>query len=176
MKLERDYRTLFPTGEMNYEVFLEAYVPIEIDSLKSPLFKRVLLLTNEELHDLEELLVKLVETKKQNIELREAMTRAFREILKTHNEGEISKYQAGEKTPGEIFRMVTGISSETQLLQKYTIVELEDPRKVSDEEVDAIFFYIEGKLEKVRKIVNNSEYLFRTNEETYYWMPETMFP
>lgn len=176
MKLERDYRALFPTGEMNYEVFLEAYVPVEMDSLKLPLFKHVLLLTNEELHDLEELLVKLVEVKKQNTELRKAMTKTFREILKAHSKEEINKYQADTKTPGEIFKMVVGISSKTQILQKYTISELEDEKAVSDDEVDAIFFYIENKLEKVKRIANNSEYLFRTNEETYYWMPEIMFP
>ncbi len=176
MKLERDYRTLFPTGEMNYEVFLEAYVPIEIDSLTSPLFNNVLLLTDEELHELEELLASVVEIKMQSTELRKTMTKTFRAILKVHSKEEISKYQAGKKTTGEIFRAATGIFSATPLLQKYTISELEDRKKVSDDEIDAIFFYVESKLDQVKAIVNNPEYLFRTNEETYYWMPETMFP
>lgn len=159
--------------DMNYQLFAEGYAPIQVDRLEYPLFKFVLFLTDRELYDLETTLKKLV-IGGSSSELRENIINAYKKILTVHygnDTGNIS-----DKTLAQATESVTGLPSKSGLLNKYTLKDLEDRRKVSDDEIRDISDYIEDKLLSMKRIVGNPDYYFRSRDNTYYWVPQDVIP
>lgn len=170
-----DPATLRKIGEMDHQLFVEAYAPLQVDKLEYPIFKHVIFLTRQELNELERELEKLVDIGNTPSELRQEIINAYKQILIGYY-GTEAKQEIAKKTPAQVLEIVTGLPTASELLGKYTIAELEDRRKVSDEEIQDIFFYMEKKLLALQKVVGNPEYFFRSRDQTYYWVPQEVLP
>jgi len=153
----------------DYQLFVEVYAPMQIDQLEYPLFKHVLLLTDKELYDLElELSSLLIES------LRDQIIKIYKEIIKVHYGSDISF--SSQMTLGQAMAAITTLPATSELLNTYTLKDLEDPRKISDDELRDIKDYIENKLFDMRGIIGNPKYFFRSRDNTYYWVPLDVIP
>ncbi len=170
-----DPATLRKIRDMDYQLFVEAYAPLQVDKLEYPIFKHVIFLTRQEFNELEKELEKLVDVGNTPSELREEIINAYKQILIGYY-GTEAKQEIANKTPAEVLEIVTGLPTTSELLSKYTIAELEDRRKVSDEEIQDIFFYMDKKLQTMQKVVGNPDYFFRSRDQTYYWVPQEVLP
>ncbi len=170
-----DPATLRKIRDMDYQLFVEAYAPLQVDKLENPIFKHVIFLTRQEFNELEKELEKLVDIGNTPSELREEIINAYKQILIGYY-GTEAKQEIANKTPAEVLEIVTGLPTTSDLLGKYTISELEDRRKVSDEEIQDIFFYMDEKLRALKKVVGNPDYFFRSRDQTYYWVPQEVLP
>jgi len=119
--------------EMDYQLFVEAYAALQVDKLEDPVFKHVIFLTRQEFNELEKELKKLVDIGNTPSQLREEIINAYKQILIGYY-GTEAKQEIASKTPAEVLEIVTGLPTTSELLSKYTIAELEDRRKVSDED------------------------------------------
>jgi len=155
----------------NRQLFIEAYAPIQVDQLKHPLFKHVLLLTDKELYDLEHTLSFLLTPESS---LREDIIRVYKEIIKVHYGSDIS-FSSG-MTTRKAMKSVMELPATSALLNKYTLRNLEDPKKVSDDNIRDIFSYIGTKLSELKKVIGNPKYFFRMGDNTYYWVPLDVIP
>jgi|GEM_PF-1326424 len=156
--------------DMDFQLFVEAYAPMQVDRLEYPLFKHVLFLTDRELYGLETTLKKLVVPGSPS-ELRENIERAYREMITTHYGSDISK--VANMTLGEAMEAAVGLPSTSDLLNKYTLKDLE---KISNDEIRDINDYIEDKLIDMRGVIGNPKYYFRSRDNTYYWVPQNVVP
>ncbi len=161
---------------MDHQFFIESYAAMETEELDQPLFTHVLFLTDRELYALEDNLEKLVGASNDATELREQIVDSYKEILEKHYGSGGNKRELARKTAAEILELVTGLPSSSELLGKYTIADLEDRRKVSDNKIQEIFIYMEDKLRDMKKVVGNTDYSFRSRDETYYWVPQDVLP
>ncbi len=159
--------------DMDYQLFIEAYAPLQVDKLEYPLFKHVLFLTDRELYDLERELEKLL-IDAPGSDLRENMLQAYREMIIRHYGSDVAA--VASMPIGKLMKSVTGLESRSDILNKYTLKELEDRRRVSDDEIREINYYIEDKLLTMKKVIGNPDYFFRSRDNTYYWVPQDMVP
>jgi len=174
-KMDVSPTTLQKIQENNYQLFIEGYAAVEVDNLQHPLFNHVLFLTNQEVNKLEAILIKVTNINTPS-QARKFTVDAYREILIAHIGEEEARAAIATKSPAEILEDVIGLPSRSELLDKYTVAELEDKRKVSDGEFRDIMNYMSAKLLAMKKVVGNTEYLFRSRDETYYWVPQEVLP
>ena len=159
--------------DMDYQLFVEAYAPMQVDKLEYPLFKHVLFLTDRELYELEKTIKGLL-IGGSSSELREGVIRAYKEMITSHYGSDISAMS--NMTLAQAMEAVVGLESTSDLLNKYTLKDLEDRRKVGDDEIRDINYYIEDKLLAMKKVIGNPKYFFRSRDNTYYWVPQEMVP
>jgi len=159
--------------DMDYQLFVEAYAPIHVDKLEYPLFKHVLFLTDRELYDLERELEKILPDVSGS-ELREAIINAYKEMIRNHYGSDLSTIS--DLTLGQAMKAVTGLPSTSDLLNSYTLKDLENKKKVSDDDIREIYFYVDEKLVEMRRVIGNPDYFFRSRDNTYYWVPQDMVP
>ncbi len=170
-----DSTTLRKIRDMDYQLFVEAYVPLRVDDLEYPLFKHAIFMTRQELNELERELEKIVDIGNTPSELREQIINSYKQILIGYY-GTEARREITIKSPAEILEIVTGLPTTSELLNKYTIAEIEDRGRVSDEEIQDIFFYMDEKLRALSKIIGNPDYFFRSRDQTYYWVPQEVLP
>ena len=104
---------------------------------------------------------------------RENLVFSYKRILSEHyGEEEILK-----KTPSDVMGLVTGLPSQTFLLNNYTIEELEDPRIVSDQAISSILVHTRQKYNILTEdILGQKKYSFKSFNNTYYWVPQDALP
>jgi len=159
--------------DMDYQLFVEAYAPVQIDQLEYPLFKYVLFLSDRELYDLERKIQRLIPAVSTPSEVREGIIRVYQEIINIHYGSDIP---VTNMTIGQTMKVIVGLPATSDLLNAYTLKDLMDNRKVSDDEIREIYYYIDEKLVGMKKIIGNPNYFFRSRDNTYYWVPLEMIP
>lgn len=160
--------------DMDYMLFAEGYAPIQVDKLEYPLFKFVLFLSDRELYELERTMKRLVSYGNSPNELRENIITVYKEIITIHYGTDA--FTVSKMKLGQAIEAVTELSSRSDLLNKYTLKDLEDRRKVSDDEILDINDYMEDKLIDLQGIIGNPKYFFRSRDNTYYWVPQEFIP
>ncbi len=159
--------------DMDYQLFVEAYTPLQVDKLEYPLFKHVLFLTDRELYDLERKILRLLPGESSGSQLREGIIKAYREMIGNHYGSDRSVF---DLTLGQAMEAVVGLPSTSDLLNSYTLKDLEDRKEVSDDDIRDIYYYIDEKLVEMRRVIGNPDYFFRSRDNTYYWVPQDMVP
>lgn len=160
--------------DMDYQLFVEAYAPLQVDKLEHPLFKHVLFLTDRELYDLERKMLRLLPGESSGSQLRQGIINAYKEMIRNHYGSDLSAVSG--MTLGQAMEAVVGLPSSSDLLNSYTLKDLEDRKKVSDDEIRDIYYYVDEKLVEMRRVIGNPEYFFRSRDNTYYWVPQDMVP
>ncbi|MCD4745508.1 MAG: VWA domain-containing protein [Bacteroidales bacterium] len=162
--------------EENVQLYTEAYTPINVKGLKEPPFQRVLFLNKLELGNLIRILNKL-STAKSSGDRRKKLVKTWIEILQSHIGG-ISEEEIKEMDLEEINNKIFGLPGTSKLLKDTKLKHLEDPSVVNENQIGRYIMSIDIKFSKLSGIFNApfDTYSFRSNDETYYWIPEFDIP
>ena len=160
----------------NYQLFMEAYAPIKLNSHTNSLFQYVLFLTREELATLVRDLGKLVDAS-NNSEARKAMVDAWVSLLEAHV-GNMNREEMQDLSMEEVGNKVFGIPATSSLLASQPLKDLEDRKAVPDNQFRQYVSDIRDKLREIERIfnANNYKYSFMSNDRTYYWIEQTLLP
>jgi hypothetical protein len=91
---------------------------------------------------------------------------------------DITPEEMGKKDIGEIMALVNGLNVKTSSLSKYTLLDIQNEKKVKPEEFDGILAYFEDKYAILNNILSK-EYPFsieRFDGQRWYWIPVEDLP
>ena len=161
----------------NLQLFINGYTSLSTKGLSKPLYNYQVLVNNYEVFELQSTLRDLRGLDMPTSELRKVLINSYKEILFQHygREEGSRKYQSA--TIGDIMDLVTGLTTRSTLLNDYRIADLEDRSKVDGRRLAVIVRYVKNKLNRLEEhVIENEEYKFRSNDETYYWLPQEVLP
>jgi hypothetical protein len=173
-----DGQTLKKLSQEKFQLYTKGYAPKIIFGENNPLFKRTLLLTQQELYEIIINLEKLYDAFNSD-DRRTALVNSWLELLRKYY-GNKDEVNLKRMNLGEIQEKVLGIKSEkgNTLIYRYTLEDLMDPSVVSDKEIQNYRLKISKKYKMLKYIAENPkyDYQFYSNGVTYYWLIEDYLP
>lgn len=170
---ERDIQILL---SKKIQFYTRGTAPMKINNQNHPLFKKVLLLTDEELYALKGSIVKI----RQGIsgsEEREGLYKAAKELFKSYL-GEA--FDPEQNTWEDLHLIVIGLPSKMEgFLKTVKIVDILDPRRFPDEQLRkyiSIFNKSYSAIENIIYMRDSYQYKFETNRQEFYWIAEDILP
>lgn len=162
----------------HYQMYMPGYTSLRKSNFGSNLWQYDLFYTNDEFFELKKSFEKLTESSTAP-QRRKLFAEAWRQLL-TKSLGEKGTEENLSKTIEEVERMVFGLPGTSEFL-KLTLADLEDPAKFSNEKLSIWQINIERKLKKLNSIWNNAggnekEFSFDSNDNRYFWVPQTFLP
>lgn len=158
-----------------YQMYLPGYTAMQVKGQTHPLFKKVLLLTKEELANLVIDFGKLLNSQDKN--QRKAMQNSWLTLLKKNIGG--TDEELLNLTMEEINMKVFGIpGSSSSMLRSLRLKDITEKSKLSHDEFGKYRTMIEKKQYNLKRIFNqdNYEYSFMSNDQLYYWILEDLLP
>lgn len=103
----------------------------------------------------------------------EAMKSLVRSMLP-----DITPEEMGQKGTNEIMALIAGLNEPSAALKGPSLVDIQDPHKVSQVEFNTMIANFRVKFQGLRKIMTNPYYPFiwRNKDVTYYWIPIDNLP
>ncbi len=152
-------------------------VLLNYKNLKYPIYKGVLLLTNNELSRLIFQLDKFDGGGNSPDEQRKLVQNAYLEVLKTYLGSETVK-QWNKKTLSSINELITGLPSKGAIFNQYKYEDLFDSKTVTDSEIDKIVVMLMQGKENLENVSNDLQNKYRlvSYENTFYWVPQELLP
>jgi hypothetical protein len=157
-----------------YQLFIDGFVSMKMNSQKYDLFKRVLFLSRSELVTLSNIMTDLA----RSVDERKDLKDAWIAILKTYvgkideQELRMDLAQAQEK--------VFGLPGTNEFLKNVRISDITDPAVFPDRQLRHYVNRITSMSAELRKIADMPEtefrFSFRSNDQTYFWIAEDMIP
>lgn len=160
--------------EDNYQFFIKAYTTLDVKGLQYPLFKYILFVDNDEYVDLVKVLQKVVSDESGSV-LRENMVTVYKQLVLTYI-GDKNAKEMMNTNLGVVMEKVTGIPSRSKFLKEHTIGDLENHKIVTDQDLDGLMIYMKNKLALLKQARMDKNASFENNDETYYWLPESILP
>jgi type VI secretion system TssR-like protein len=159
----------------NKYLYLEAYTPISHKDLNYPLYDRVLLLTRQELSGLLNRMEKLAEAK-SSANRRILLLDIWKELLRVHI-GEASDEILESMTMEEATEKVFGLPGTSGLLKEVRLKDIVG-ESISEVDISRYCVMIDRRYDRLQKIfrMERYPYSFSINDETYYWIPESLLP
>jgi len=159
-----------------YQLYLKLIAPITVEGQTHPLFKRSLLLEYQEFSNLLNSLYKLsIYGRTNEGNERKQMYETWKEILKLHlgDKQDVDSYGLNK-----IHRIVVGLPSRTKALRNRTLKEITNKRLFKSKDFNNYVNQITDKTKRLQNIIRNEnyKYMFRSNEERYYWISEDLLP
>lgn len=172
MGLQKDALDLLV--DHNVQFAMKSFVPIQIEGQKHSLYRYVLFLDATELYELLRTISSFLNPEDPRYTVRQNLKNVCKEILRIHYGTDRKLIE--EKSLGEIMGLVTGLPSTSDLLKKIRPDDLDDPRKVTDRQLSELSAYINSKKDALEKVAGDSNYFFRSNDHSYYWIPQELLP
>ena len=172
-----DVALLEKSTDKNLQFFTEGYTTVRCAQLNNPLFKYVLFVDDDELYELISTLDKISNPDFTADDLREHISNCFKEIVKTnYGGGKEAKNILENKSPAEIMELVTGLPASTTLLTGYKVDDFLSAKKVNAATITQIYDYLREKKEGLDRIKTNDNYMFKSNDNVFYWIPQELLP
>jgi hypothetical protein len=163
----------------NQQVFATCYAPITRQGHTHPLFIPVLMMTRDEVRDLLNDMEKFLYAQTDE-ERRRRFYNTWIQLLRAHIGASDFTKEALENMPiEEINEKIFGIPSPPKgILEGVKLADIEEPRIVSNEKLAAYEKEIDKKFTAIKSIWNmlDHEMSFESNETTYYWLEQDLFP
>lgn len=167
----------------NFQFFVEGYTPIKPVTSAGNYYDLCLFLTASELSEITVFIKKEIMDKSLDASaqvLRESIVTAYKKIIQDHY-GRDRITEMMDKSPSEIMALLTGLPSTSQLLQDYTLRDIEDPSTVSDDQIAKIKEYFIIKYEKLRQLAESGSVdqvvrEFKVVDKYHYWVPQSIIP
>ena len=160
-----------------YQIYSKGFAPQKQASLKNPLWQYELFYTSDEIYELSRSFNALVNGR-TGAERREKFQLAWKTLLKGHI-GNINPEEFENMTIEEIEKQVFGLPGTSAFL-KLRFRDIDDKAKLSDQELEIWIYKIESNKSKIERIMNLSkgfeEYSFLSNDQRYFWIPQTFLP
>jgi hypothetical protein len=161
----------------NFQLFITGYTPLQHNGLSNSLFKYDILVNSDEVFELKRTLKELTDLDMTFAEARKKVVNSYQETLFQHYGKNEGKQLLRTATIGDVIQLVTGLPSKSELLNNYRIADLESKRVVDDNQLQMIIQEIKKKLDRLEsEIEDNDQYKFRSNDRTYYWLPQDVLP
>ena len=160
--------------EGGYQFFITGYTTPIVDKLKYPIFSFVIFASAEEYEHLDDAYRNLSLNQATSGELRNALFDAMNQIVVTYIGDKRAKEEIKQMSPDDLQKIITGFNSNNKVLKKHFIADYQDPKKVSDDDVKSLakhFQEVEAKLHKIR---DDKNYLFKQEDDDYYWLPDRL--
>jgi len=168
-------KSLSISNEIKVKNFnLIGYAPMQIRDLDNPPFVRVFFITRHELGKMITIFEKL-ETATSGHNRRQRLQESWMEILKDHF-GKVSDEEMGKMTFEEINEKVWGLPGTSELLSFVRLSDIIDESVVPKQTFEYYAFNIKRKKDALKDIFNtdNYPYSFKSLDEIYYWIPESI--
>jgi hypothetical protein len=160
----------------NYQFFIPGYTSVSIDKLGSPVFKRVLFVSDDELFDLKKTFQDLA-FEGTATDVRNKIVNAYTAVLATYLGDKKAKEAINRLSPGEVWAMVTGLpSTRNSLLNKYKIAQYKNVKEVGDDEIRRLQSYLNKKYDDLKSVVGDPYLTLKLEWGTFYWIPEDYLP
>ena len=161
----------------HYQIYSKGYTALERKGLSYPLWEYQLFYTLDDLHDLKSSITKLINARTGD-ERREKFVEAWKTLLKGHI-GNLGVEEIENKYVEELEKLVFGLPGTSEFL-RLRLRDLSDPAKLSDGELDRWITRIQSNLKRIENIYNGvpafAEYSFLSNDQRYFWIPQSFLP
>ena len=161
----------------HYQIYAKGYTSLERKGLSYPLWEYQLFYTLDDLHDLKSSITKLINARTGD-ERREKFVEAWKTLLKGHI-GNLGVEEIENKYVEELEKLVFGLPGTSEFL-RLRLRDLSDPAKLSDGELDRWITRIQSNLKRIENIYNGvpafAEYSFLSNDQRYFWIPQSFLP
>lgn len=167
-------------GEKKVQLYFTGYTLDIISDLTHPIFKRSLLLTKSELSDIIRQIDEL-NMASGSPDRRLALQQAWLEILMKHvGVGKTDRSELLSRTIEDIMITTIGLPSTNSFINNIRLEDLTNPGAISDPEIAQYIRDIDTKHRELNRIFNMVNppyrYSFRSYNETYYWIEESLLP
>lgn len=165
--------------ENKYQLYTEGYAPLSSQKVGSPLFRKVLLLSREDLQKVISNINRLHRASSRN-DRRIAMQETYLDMVKRH---------IGDKNTADLLKMsieevntkIFGLPGTNSLINKIKLEDLTNPGVISDNELHMYATAIEMKYNTLNRIFNSSnsnphKYSFSMAEVIYHWIEDDLLP
>ena len=161
--------------ENKYQMFKVGFTVLELNNLKYPLFQRVILLSRLELSAIVGDIQLLANSGSGT--RRKRMQDTWKELLKKYI-GNLNDEEMMNMGMNEITKMLFDVPTKSAFLKSLSLRQITDPRLFSDADFEKYVTKLEAKANRLKRILNvdNYQYSFMSNNEIYYWIPETSMP
>ncbi len=159
----------------NFQFFMKGFTCMRPKGLKNDVYKYVLLMTKDEFNRITEILDKFNNSSGDLATLRSDVKSAYYEMVKTYYGPSIkdpSKLKASEIN-ALVFHLPTNAKNK---LFQYTLSDLEDVNKVSDEAIGSIAKQMTDSYSLLDQLSRDKRYSFRDFDIDFYWVPEEYLP
>ena len=152
---------------------LISYGSVQPPQLSKPLFEKKLLLSQNELFNIIYLLETLANNQALSWEnLRDDLVESYKRAL-SNQLGISLKVKVDKKTPSDIIEQIVGIRSESEILNKYTIRELQ---RAPLSTLILYQEYLQEKIELLSSIRYDKRDNYSISDEIYYQIPLEYLP
>lgn len=157
-----------------FQIYVEAWAPDFIDDQEYSVFKRVLLMSTEELSDLR---IVMRELKYSSGDVRQHLYDVALSVLGNFT-GEEDVQILEEMTYGDLNELVFGMPSRTGFLSEVRIGDIREPNLVSDDEIASWTAIVNTAYDTIRRIQSDESFerKFYSDEQIYYWIDEDILP
>lgn len=165
--------------ENKYQLYTEGYAPLITNNTNSPLFRKVLLLSREDLQKVIANINRLHRASSRN-DRRMAMQQTYLDMIKRH---------IGEKTTVDFMKMsieeintkIFGLPGTNSIINRLRLEDLTNPGVISDSDLHQYATAIEMKYNTLNRIFNSSssnpyKYSFSMTEVVYHWIEDDLLP
>jgi hypothetical protein len=165
--------------ENKYQLYTEGYAPLITNNTNSPLFRKVLLLSREDLQKVIANINRLHRASSRS-DRRMAMQQTYLDMIKRH---------IGEKTTVDFMKMsieeintkIFGLPGTNSIINQLRLEDLTNPGVISDSDLHQYATAIEMKYNTLNRIFNSSssnpyKYSFSMTEVVYHWIEDDLLP
>lgn len=166
-------------AEKHAQLYYEGLSAMNTKQLSYPVWKFELLYTQKDLGELINSMDRM-QYVDDDTELRENFDKVWRELLKGHLGKSPSSDELEDKSLGDIEKLVFGCVGTTPILTM-KLGDLKNKDKISIKELHGWAMEIDKKQKILARIFNQTtpdvaKYTFDSNEERYYWIPQSLLP
>ena len=161
----------------HYQIYSKGFTPQQRNNMNYPLWEYQLFYTSDGLYELKRSLQMLVDARTSDVR-RTKFKEAWMKLLEGHI-GNLEPEELESKSIGEIEKLIFGLPGTSDFLG-LRLGHLEDKARLPDYKFERWVTRIEMNLKTIEKIFNRlpvyEEYHFRSNDEVYFWIPQSFLP
>ncbi len=157
----------------NFQLFIEGYTTLVNTKLSHDLLTRTLFMNRKEFQKLSDSFEDLNQSNIASTQ-RDNLVNTYKEIILQYKGGVDSKQLEGYDL-NYFMSLVTSLPKTNNKLFNRTLADLKNIKKTPDEVIQKLkdnFYRINKRLKDLEK---NKEYILEQDDETFYWVPETVF-
>lgn len=165
--------------DKKFQIHTEGYASLHVEGLQHPLFRKVLLLSRQDLSKTLDMINRLYSASTQS-DRRMAMQNAYIDMLIRHI-GRIDRSDLLQLTIEEVSSRIVGLPGTNSFINNIRLEDITNPGVLPDHELNTYAREIDMKRETIMRIYNESRdnpyrYSLMLNNEPYYWIEDYLIP
>ncbi len=160
------------------QLFTEVHLPRRPNKSRYESYKFVLFMPEKDLESFKDFLRKVVISKEKSVpEMRKSLKSALINLIQSFTNGRIGESEAGQMTIEELHNLIIGLEdSGVQLSNEWDIQieHIDNSRKVSDTKILELtnkYRLVNDNIDDILIQGRSYEYAYKTDLNTYYWIP-----